>query len=250
MQAASKRIYRPNRIEWFGMSGLSEEQDHPLVSSTRASFRYAARLSRYISDPSTVRVRVLENYGRSPPVETIRSYREHWLAELRERSDPFYGNSTSTKARAPIEDIPEDRTILACALAQEDPAPVPAKAVPLPRVPLPQSLGTAGDVIDACADAFDVSYGEIIGTLRERKIVQARNLCAAILRARGNSFANVGRLLGGRDHSTTIHNVRTFFIRDIRLPKMEAAWMSFAPCLTKAARSIEELEILCLGVRR
>lgn len=41
----------------------------------------AKRLVRYISDPSTVRVRVMSEWGYSPTVERIRTFREDHEAQ-------------------------------------------------------------------------------------------------------------------------------------------------------------------------
>jgi len=254
MQAEAYKIHKASRIDWFGHSGFNEVEEHYPWGDARAPLRYAERLSRYIGDASTVRVRVLDRFGRAPSIETIRSYRSHWLDEVRERSAPFYvkGMENDEEEEGEPEVGASDQQILALAISEPEAEPTPEPVVhevtALTRAAT--GLHSSADVINACAMACNISHGELIGSMRSRQYVEARNLCAAVLRARGNSYPNVGRFIGGRDHSTIIHSVRTFFDREITKPEMAAAWVALAPCITKAARSMEDLDAICGTVKR
>jgi len=211
--------------EWFSQSGLPDDR----MSTPRT---YAYRLTRYISDPSTVRARTVDAFGAAPGIEVIRKMRSDWVDLVKRRAQEQAEHGCVIEA-APL------------------PEPIPApERTPEPIEPEPElksvaargyMLHTATDVIDACADACGISHGELIGTSRQVKFTRARGLCATVLRARGNSLPNVGRLMNGRDHSTVCNSIDRFFARDIKVPELEAAWNALAPCVLKACRSGLEL---------
>jgi len=59
---------------------------------------------------------------------------------------------------------------------------------------------------DQVAEAFFVSPGDVTGRGRMRHLVTARNAACWVVRARfGLSFPCIGKLIGGRDHSTMVH---------------------------------------------
>lgn len=62
-----------------------------------------------------------------------------------------------------------------------------------------------------CA-AFDVSVEAMLGGGREPPVINARYAFALLVRERWPllSYAQIGRLLGGRDHSTVMHGVAKF----------------------------------------
>jgi hypothetical protein len=93
-----------------------------------------------------------------------------------------------------------------------------------PRLPL-----TGAELIQAVADAFDISYGELIGEGRSRYFVEARVVVVMVLRERGWSFPRIGRLIGGRDHSTIIHAHSSFDIHAKRNPMVAALFNRFRP---------------------
>jgi hypothetical protein len=75
-----------------------------------------------------------------------------------------------------------------------------------------------GDLLQTVADVFDISYGELIGQGRSRAFIEARATVAHILLKRGWSLPRVGKLLGGRDHSTIINLRDNFPIYAARNP--------------------------------
>lgn len=232
--------------DWFARSGF------PFVSEDRDCTVYVRRLVRYISDASTVRARTLDHFGYAPDLPTIRKLRQEWLDEIAYRTAALntYGEWRALKRnKARAEKMQAAREVKLRIVPKEPPPlPVEQKAEPLPVAARGHMLRTATDVIDACADACGVSHGELIGTMRDRPIAKARNLCAAVLRARGNSLNITGRLLGKRDHTTIINAIHRFFTREMEQPEFAAAWASLAPCVMKAARTAEELNAMA-GVR-
>ncbi len=64
-------------------------------------------------------------------------------------------------------------------------------------------------VLKAVADYFDVSPQDLAAKSRATEIVEARHIAMYLLREDGQQrTTDIGRLLGGRDHSTVIHALR------------------------------------------
>ena len=64
----------------------------------------------------------------------------------------------------------------------------------------------AGSVIDAVAGRFQLSPRDICGKSRSRRVTVPRQLAMHLMREQGDcSLAEIGALLGGRDHSTVRH---------------------------------------------
>jgi chromosomal replication initiator protein len=72
-----------------------------------------------------------------------------------------------------------------------------------------------------CAAAFGLTEAELIGRSRLRELTQARHAACYVLRHRlGLSFAVIGRMLGGRDHTSVLYAIRQTearIARDVRL---------------------------------
>jgi len=67
------------------------------------------------------------------------------------------------------------------------------------------------EIVSSIAADMDVSLSDIIGLKRSKQIMQARLVAYKVLASRGtNSLAQVGRWIGGRDHSTVINGLRKF----------------------------------------
>ncbi len=61
-------------------------------------------------------------------------------------------------------------------------------------------------IICSVAEFFDVKKEEIIGRCRKKKIIKPRQLAIYLLRTELNlSFPEIGKAVGGRDHSTAIY---------------------------------------------
>lgn len=175
---------------------------------------YAARLAAYIRDASTIRARTMSEYGRAPSIEEIK----HWQAEARARSawvriqaerntpaedeDPgFWGTPGLIRLAAERRAI-QQRAKMAQAAARLD----DAEAAPATR-----NVVTARDVIGLIAQAHGLTFADVTGPSRNREIVTVRHMAAWVLLQRGRlSRAQIGRILGGRDHSTVINSVRVF----------------------------------------
>ena len=61
-------------------------------------------------------------------------------------------------------------------------------------------------VLDAVGRHYALTRAELCGTAREQHVARARQVAMYLLRAEtASSFGAIGRLLGGRDHSTVMH---------------------------------------------
>ncbi len=65
---------------------------------------------------------------------------------------------------------------------------------------------TTSKIIKSVSDFYDVKLEEVIGKSRQKKIVKPRQISVYFLRQELNlSFPEIGKVLGGRDHSTAIY---------------------------------------------
>ena len=64
-------------------------------------------------------------------------------------------------------------------------------------------------VVWAAAGEFDVRVADILGPSRQQPVALARQTAMLVARRlTGLSYPVLGRLLGGRDHTTVLHGVR------------------------------------------
>lgn len=64
------------------------------------------------------------------------------------------------------------------------------------------------DIVAAVADAFNMDSKDVIGQQRFKYIMRARFALYKVLHVRGMSLSNIGRVCGGRDHTTIIHGLK------------------------------------------
>lgn len=75
------------------------------------------------------------------------------------------------------------------------------KLLHAPSAPVSRSLS-------AVARHFGVTFAELLGRDRHSRIANARHVVAWLLRQHGLSYPEIGRALGGRDHTTAMNSVR------------------------------------------
>lgn len=173
---------------------------------------YAARLARYIREPSTIRARTINEYGRAPSIERI----QELVANARAKSAairmaalrdvPDEGEDAQLWATPGLSRLAKERreaSIRAAAqlaLARLDQA---EGAGDVPR----REMASLRDIITMAAHAFGLTHADIVGRSRKPEIVAIRHMVAWILIKRGRlSSGQVGRALGGRDHSSILHS--------------------------------------------
>lgn len=152
---------------------------------------YANELARYIRCPSTIRARTFDHWGRGPTIDEAR--------EMRARHEQAAAHFRDAWNKLGHSD--RDQWV----------KPLPAIAAPPVELDLPEpTIVLPSEIIAAVERAFKLRPNTIVGRSRIKKISGPRNLVAWVLRQRGNSFGKIGKLLGGRDHTTAINAVRQF----------------------------------------
>lgn len=207
-----RQATQPINKAWRHTGGLPDLNDST-CEGPGSRQRYAKRLVRYISDPSTVQVRTLERYGEPRiSISLIQKWREQWLKEI-------------GKYKAP----------------EEEPKPVevsePIQLFPAAPVTPKEH---ADQIIQKVADKFNFTFGEVIGTMRQRHFVYARNMACALLYARYGNYNNVAKRMNRRDHSTIISAVGFFFERDLNVSHVRKIWMQLAPPEIREITSLYE----------
>lgn len=143
-----------------------------------------ARQIAYISNPSTIRARVLEEYGRAPSIERIRKIQNERLC-ANDDIEPYEEDDFRVVGLVKIEPKQQNQAINAMSGN--------LKFIPTEII------------IDVC-QRLDVSVDEVVSAKgRTGMLIHARRLISAILRYRGKSYPFIGEKLGGRDHSTIIN---------------------------------------------
>jgi len=68
---------------------------------------------------------------------------------------------------------------------------------------------TAADIITCVEDEFGILYDKMKSIHRYRRIVEARHVAMYLIRKHTNiSLFEIGKMFGGRDHTTAIHSIQ------------------------------------------
>ena len=86
-------------------------------------------------------------------------------------------------------------------------------------------------VLEAVASTSGVTVAEITGPVRTERCVRARDVVVAILRARGMSYPEIGKLLH-RDHTTIMHAISRIDEMMARNPAFHEEMQSLRLALT------------------
>ena len=71
--------------------------------------------------------------------------------------------------------------------------------------PKEKNLADIGEI----AYKYGFTVEDMLGPRRFKKMVAVRRECIAMLRAKGYSTTEIGRIMGGRDHSTIVVSLQT-----------------------------------------
>lgn len=83
----------------------------------------------------------------------------------------------------------------------------------------------ATDLMPIVARMFGTTVAEIKGGGRNKHLIGARSVITMVLREhRGLSYPIIGRIQGGRDHTTIMHQHRTFHAKARANPHWHAAY--------------------------
>lgn len=84
-----------------------------------------------------------------------------------------------------------------------------------------------------CADFFGISEPAITGRTKSRRVVWARQTCCWLARRMTDlSYPEIGRAIGGRDHTTIMHSVRQVDNRRRR----DSGWVNLTDYLEQELR--------------
>lgn len=198
---------------------------------------YARHLATYIASPTKIEALVRLEFERSPSLRWIAN--ERYLIEQRRKPMNTYDRSNPAY----------DGIVYSVPGLVKPPAPKPSARSPAPRkrdyinvAAKPKSNPFLGPfkvgpaIVSSVAKDFGLDPSDITGLSRTRDIVDARATVAAVLKRWGRlSYPAIGRVLGGRDHSTVIHAVSMLDIYIRRNPTV-------ADSYARHARMVEEAE--------
>ncbi len=80
------------------------------------------------------------------------------------------------------------------------------RAVIKDQLAKPENTQAMTDIMNAVCKVFNLMPSDIIGKRRFRRIATARHMFAYIARKSGHSLRDVGYVIGGRHHSSIIHD--------------------------------------------
>ena len=90
--------------------------------------------------------------------------------------------------------------------------------------------------MDVVAREYNVQPRDILGIVRKRNVVQARQtamyLCRELM---GSSYPQLGRIFGGKDHSTVMHSIK-------KIDKMQADNKEMKTMLTRLKKTCLSLD--------
>jgi hypothetical protein len=180
---------------------------------------YAEKLVQRHSDLGFIMAQLNREYGqhgltrddiaklRKPKPEPFEAKMTAHVTDKYIRQTDFETFKATVRADAKLlEKLNEARGIVSKPVP-EDPKPVRQYVPPSPDY-IPSGHR---EIVAAIAADMDVSLADVIGLKRSKPIMQARLVAYKVLSSRGtNSLAQVGRWIGGRDHSTVINGLRKF----------------------------------------
>lgn len=219
---------------------------------------YAGRLARYVADPSTIRARTLDQYGRAPSLDECRKLREAIIAKTTRPEKPWPCGHPRNDANTAwltrdregcLECYNAERAALtAKQKAREEAKALKAAAEKVKRESYaakrlaklkehqarirldPTNFEGAhfvDELVASVAHAFMITPDELRGMSRYPREVCARSVVMRILRDRGKlSLPAIGRVLD-RDHSTVCHALNTWEKRARAWPEMQLVYEAF-----------------------
>jgi len=104
-----------------------------------------------------------------------------------------------------------------------------------------RSIEDTYQFVTEVAKMHGLKLSDLRGPCRLRGHVEVRDLCSALLCARGFRWPQIGIYFIGRDASTVQRQARQFFDRDIRDPWFAQSWSVLAPRGFAEVDSYEEL---------
>lgn len=106
-------------------------------------------------------------------------------------------------------------------------------------------------ILNKASELFDLSVKELSGNQRYRYLMPARFAMYKALRVRAFSYPRIGKLFGGKDHSTIIHGVKRAEYMMERDPEYKAKVEELINTrLSPEAISLDDLEVQLSELRK
>lgn len=175
---------------------------------------YVSQLARYIRDPSTIRARCMNEWGRAPSINEIRvlmaneerkrsTYRREWEKLGEDEADendfcvrptPFAVSEQLAAVHRAANTLPFDAQAIIAAPSSND----------------GMAFLNSATIIAKVARIMKVTPDDIAGPSRKARIVSARKVVTYILRQRGWSFPKIATRLNRSDHTSAVHYFKSF----------------------------------------
>lgn len=185
----------------------------------------AAHLATYIGDPTAIRARTMDHFGRAPTVEQCRNLRNAYLERMEKARKALPCSERYGRFRCGHDQTDENTALmengngvcLTClevaeakkkATAKRLEYKAPVKLFPswyAPPIVTGARPRVTSETLKLVAACFKMSVGELIGSGRSRQYIVARTIAVMLFRQSGASYPQIGRWLGGRDHTTIIN---------------------------------------------
>ena len=196
---------------------------------------YASRLAKSITDPSTIYAHTMNYYGRAPSVNTIRGMIKGHQGKGQIRQDrggkPAKYNEDYDDGHWAVRVTDKKR--------QRDYLHIPP---PPPTNPFLKRWQLARSISESVGEAFGVPSAHIMGKQRTRKVTHPRSIVYKLLLEWGLAYAEIGRRMGDRDHSTIIHGATNTFHVAMRDEKAKAIYERHKALMAEAIEAMKEQE--------
>lgn len=196
--------------------------ERAVVSDHSTAKEYARQLAKYIKDPSTIRARVVEYYSqRVPSLDDIKRIQRDMSVTKRVKNPKGkeYQVKETDGDHFAVRGLVKEPVFAGQPVATNiTRQPVPSVATPAAKMwpnwyePPPRSNSYAMPqhrLLASVAMKHSTTIDDICSRDRRMEKVDARRVVAVVLKARGWSYPRIGRLLGGRDHSTIMNLCKT-----------------------------------------
>ena len=174
--------------------------------------QYARQLAKYIKDPSTILARVRDYYDTDvPTLKQIKRILRQANPKPRV-ADPK--GKEYRERESDGEDFVVKGLVKLTDLQKAEPALVGSAPVKAPwpvwyRTQIKMRAGTPiSSLLASVCEFHALTREQVLGPDRHMVFVDARRIIATVLKARGWSYPSIGRMLGGRDHTTIINLCR------------------------------------------
>lgn len=174
---------------------------------TQADINNAVRSLAYLKTPDRVRAGVRNTYGYSVPLASVeRILRENERRKPAEIGEPKESDGWDYDFRLNrAVPVPAEKPVVKFA------RPMFRERAPLPKkVPAPSPNPFVGPfqfkvLAASVASDFGVTVADVCGNGRFRKFMLPRLVLTKLCLERGMSCCAIGRKMGGRDHTTILH---------------------------------------------